>query len=88
VETVVICPQCDKDKPEEQFSHDRSRRNGRFPWCKSCHYQSNRRPQRGRPTGKTCDECGRILLGSVNRKYCSNSCKDRVTNRAKKDRVG
>jgi hypothetical protein len=83
---VITCPRCDRLKSEEKFSRDKNRANGRHPWCKSCQMEGNRRPQRGQPTGNSCTVCDRVLLGSLNRRYCSTKCKDRAANQAK--RVG
>jgi hypothetical protein len=30
------CTKCEKEKPREEFSRDRSRKDGRYPQCKAC----------------------------------------------------
>jgi 5-methylcytosine-specific restriction endonuclease McrA len=31
-----VCPQCKEDKPTTVFGNDKSRQDGRYPYCKSC----------------------------------------------------
>jgi len=31
------CPKCGTTKPVTEFCNDRSRPDGKFPWCKPCH---------------------------------------------------
>ena len=37
------CPKCGKRKKIEDFGRDRSRRDGRFPWCRKCHAGNTKR---------------------------------------------
>lgn len=78
------CLLCDSLKPKDEFVNDRSRQNGRYPWCKSCVrvYQSERskRPVKGNGTGeKLCEACLKDISGThANRRFCSDSCKNKV----------
>lgn len=39
---MKTCRKCGTEKPPDAFSNDRSRLDGKFPWCKECHYASKR----------------------------------------------
>lgn len=33
---LKCCTKCEEEKPRAEFSRDRSRKDGRAPWCKAC----------------------------------------------------
>jgi NAD-dependent SIR2 family protein deacetylase len=35
-ELATRCTKCGEEKPRAEFSRDRSRKDGRAPWCKAC----------------------------------------------------
>ena len=37
------CPRCETAKPLDDFPRDRSRKDGRFPYCKACNSKHSRR---------------------------------------------
>lgn len=39
---LKTCTKCCERKPPEEFSRDKSRGDGRFPWCKSCKRASSK----------------------------------------------
>lgn len=47
--TTRICLRCQKKLPLSRFSHDRSRKGGRHPYCKLCKYLITRRWEENNP---------------------------------------
>lgn len=86
--TDLTCRRCGGTKGIDNFSRDRSRKSGRFPWCKSCQVENNRAHQQsdGEPNGQVCPLCDTEIRGHANRRYCSMKCKDRA--KAVRDRFG
>lgn len=41
------CTKCDRRRSADSFCGDRSREDGLFPWCKSCHRESSARRRAG-----------------------------------------
>lgn len=76
------CKRCRKLKAASSFSNDVSRPDGKFPWCKSCQNESSVsgkfQDENAEVNGFTCPMCDAPIRGHVNRRFCSNSCKDRV----------
>lgn len=82
------CKRCKKVRPRSAFSEDSSRRGGVFPWCKTCQtsYMTGNKFQNEeeQPTGRFCPLDDVPIKGSKNRRFCSNSCKDRAAGLRKK----
>jgi hypothetical protein len=36
LDVLKRCTKCGQEKPPAEFSRDRSRKDGRYPWCKAC----------------------------------------------------
>lgn len=77
------CKKCKKVKPLSKFSHDSSRPSGFFPWCKDCQLKGTKsaafQDESAPLNGNICPLCDTPIRGHSNRKFCSNSCKDRVS---------
>lgn len=82
------CKRCKKVKVRSNFSEDTSRRGGLFPWCKPCQAAYNTgnkfQPEDGELNGRVCPLDDVPIKGSKNRRFCSNSCKDRAAALRKK----
>lgn len=76
------CLRCHEIKPEDDFSRDRGRAGGRFPWCKSCQneYHVGRKTQDSDLplNGHLCALCDTEIRGHAHRRYCSSYCRQRV----------
>jgi endogenous inhibitor of DNA gyrase (YacG/DUF329 family) len=70
-------------KPLSAFSHDSTRPSGYFPWCKKCQGDGVKagawQDETADLNGNVCPLCDTPIRGHRNRKFCSNSCKDRVS---------
>lgn len=77
------CSRCKKVKPSARFSNDRSRADGKFPWCMTCQNAHGRssawQDPEAAPNGHICKMCGVEVRGHRNRRFCSSKCKDRVS---------
>jgi hypothetical protein len=77
------CKKCKKVKPLTRFSYDASRPSGHFPWCMDCQKDKNKsaswQDETAPLNGHTCPLCDTPIRGHSNRRFCSNSCKDRVS---------
>lgn len=76
------CKHCRKVKAASAFSNDSSRPDGKFPWCIDCqveHGQTHKfQNPEGELNGRICPMCDTPIRGHANRRFCSNTCKDRV----------
>lgn len=75
------CKRCKKVKPIETFSKDSSRPSGYFPWCMACQSTSTGKFQNPDAplNGNFCPMCDTPVRGHSNRKFCSLTCKDKVS---------
>lgn len=77
------CKKCKKVKPLSRFSRDATRPSGYFPWCMDCQNSGTKSAAWQNPNdelnGHTCPLCDTPIRGHRNRRFCSNSCKDRVS---------
>jgi hypothetical protein len=78
-----VCPRCGEDKDTQSFHRDRTRNNGRFPWCKTCVSEARSEARRVIHVGdgdRQCPVCERRLAENsrANRIYCSDRCKGRA----------
>lgn len=77
------CKKCKKVKPLSRFSHDSSRPSGYFPWCMDCQAKGVRAGAWQNPedelNGHVCPMDDTPIRGHRNRRFCSNSCKDRAS---------
>lgn len=84
------CKRCRQAKSEDEFSRDSTRKTGRFPWCKSCQVEYARESKWQRDdavkNGHVCPLCDTEIRGHPNRRFCSQTCKDRA--RSLKARFG
>src|SRR5574338_18198 len=73
-----ICKSCNITKSLQDFSNDRTRASGKFPWCKSCVARYRTKSKRITHSGtgeKLCPVCDRKIGGThKNRIYCSDNC--------------
>jgi Recombination endonuclease VII len=76
------CKKCKKVKPLSRFSHDSSRPSGYFPWCMDCQIAGVRSGAWQNPedelNGHICPMDDVPIRGHRNRRFCSNTCKDRT----------
>lgn len=78
-----VCTRCKESKDVKEFGNDRSRNNGKFPWCRECVSWSRKQERAQRVVGEAgdrqCPICEVGLEGTHrNRLYCSLSCKDKA----------
>lgn len=78
----LTCALCNTNKSVQDFSNDRSRATGKFPWCKSCvskHRTEARKVVHNGSSEKKCPVCEKHIGGThKNRIYCSEQCKDKA----------
>lgn len=76
------CKKCKKVKPLTRFSHDASRPSGYFPWCMDCQLAGVKAGAFQNPedelNGNVCPLDDVPIRGHANRRFCSNTCKDRA----------
>lgn len=74
------CKRCRKVRPVSRFSRDATRPSGLFPWCMDCQRQSTAKFQNPEdlPTGHICPLCDTPIRGHANRRFCSQTCRNRV----------
>lgn len=48
VNSSKICSKCNLEKKKSEFSMDRSKKDGRFIWCKDCKYEHNQKTKTSR----------------------------------------
>jgi Recombination endonuclease VII len=79
--TRVRCKKCKKVKALSKFSRDASRSTGHFPWCMECQKTSTSAFQDPDAplNGHTCPMCDTPVRGHPNRRFCSNTCKERTS---------
>ena len=84
-DVVVIkrrCKRCKKVKAISSFSHDASRPDELFPWCKTCQSEHDLEHKFQNPedelNGYICPLCDTAIRGHANRRFCSNTCKERT----------
>lgn len=77
------CKRCKKVKPLSNFSRDSTRPSGFFPWCMTCQGEGVRAGAFQNPqdplNGNTCAVDDTPIRGHANRRFCSNTCKDRAS---------
>lgn len=77
------CTKCRKIKPRSKFSNDRTRADGKFPWCMECQVKNNTETRFQNPedelNGHICPLCDTPIRGGGNRRYCSAKCKERCS---------
>lgn len=82
IPTVTRCARCKAKKVHSEFSLDRGRKTGIFPWCKSCQaaYATEKKFQVETDplNGHLCPLDDVAIRGHKNRRFCSNRCKDRT----------
>lgn len=80
------CKKCKKVKAASSFSRDSSRSEGRFPYCKPCQMTSTAKFQNpdADPNGHTCPVDDVPVTGHRNRRFCSDTCKNKVSALRKK----
>lgn len=82
------CKKCQKVKPATAFSRDASRTEGRFPWCTNCQHTSvASKPFQDTElplNGHTCPVDDVPIHGNANRRFCSNTCREKVNSLRKK----
>jgi len=49
VSAEKVCRSCGASKPAVDFSHDKSRRDGRYPYCKECKREQSKHFYRAKP---------------------------------------
>ena len=70
--TTKVCKRCKCEKPITEFNRDKNRPDGRYPWCKYCHRETNReyyskmkaRDEIDIPETKRCARCGIVKPSS------------------------
>lgn len=76
------CKRCKKTKPLNEFSRDASRPSGYFPWCKECQNESTTgtkfQNEDDELNGHICPVCDTPCRGHKNRRFCSNTCKQKA----------
>jgi predicted nucleic acid-binding Zn ribbon protein len=85
------CLKCVALKPLDDFSNDRRRADGKYPWCKTCQnlymrgrkFQGHDKP----PNGNVCPVCDTPVRGTATRKYCSSHCREKVRRLARNFRL-
>lgn len=84
------CKKCRKVKPASGFSRDASRSEGRFPYCVPCQAVGVAKFQDPEDdlNGFVCPLDDVPIRGHVNRRFCSTTCKDRVSALRKKYSLG
>lgn len=81
------CAKCRKVQQPDKFANDRSRADGKYPWCMECQrkygaakgFQNSDDPLLGRDC-PLCDTPLRGPAAGAQRIYCSDKCKDRSSN--------
>lgn len=75
------CARCKKVKAADNFSRDRSRAEGRFPYCMACQVTTTAKFQNDDelPNGNICPLDDKPVTGHKNRKFCSEYCKTKVS---------
>jgi len=73
------CKKCKKVKADSRFSNDKTRADGKFPWCMSCQGSSTLPFQNSDDplNGHICPMCDTPCRGHANRRFCSRGCKER-----------
>lgn len=74
------CKKCRKVRPISRFSRDASRPSGFFPWCMDCQKTSTSKFQNpdDQLNGHVCALCDTPVRGHANRRFCSETCRNRV----------
>lgn len=76
------CSRCKKIKGADDFSNDRNRVNGKFPWCMRCQadhsFETKFQLRDGPLNGHVCPVDDTPVRGHPNRRYCSHHCKERA----------
>ena len=75
------CKKCKKVKAASKFSNDRTRADGKFPWCMLCQQSSTLPFQNSDDplNGYICPLCDTPCRGHANRRFCSRPCKERAS---------
>lgn len=74
------CKKCKKVRAASKFSNDKTRADGKFPWCTYCQrtsvlpFQNADAPL----NGHICPMCDTPCRGHGNRRHCSRGCKERA----------
>lgn len=76
------CKKCKKVRPLSRFARDVTRPSGYFPWCMDCSMSAQARFQNPEDelNGHVCPLCDTPIRGHKNRRFDSETCKDRVKN--------
>lgn len=80
------CKKCKKVKAASAFSRDASRLEGRFPYCKDCQSKSESKFQNqdDELNGWICPVDDVPIRGHRNRRFCSDTCKNKASGLRKK----
>lgn len=73
------CKRCKKVHATSKFSNDKTRADGKFPWCMRCQ-KENQLPFQNPDdplNGHICPMCDTPCRGHANRRFCSRGCKER-----------
>lgn len=77
-----VCEHCGESKPVESFPSDKRRKDGLYPYCRTCRIlkqKSYRKQDDSKDlNGRKCLLCLEPVRGHLNRKYCSEYCKGRA----------
>jgi hypothetical protein len=76
------CKRCKRIKAPSSYSDDSSRIDGKFPWCKTCQTEylvgNKFQDSEGQLNGNICPVDQTPIRGHKNRRFCSNTCKNKV----------
>lgn len=79
---LKFCGRCNRQKSLRSFANDKSRSDGKYPWCRACRgkyiRETSAKDRVSDDTSRVCDTCGAGIGGShPNVKYCSGKCKSK-----------
>lgn len=83
--TIRTCSKCEQQKTEDEFSRDKNRATGRFPYCKECMKVRSKKYYRANPE-KSKDDRTRHYQDNKQR-YIANAKKWSEENREKRGEI-